>query len=92
MEQCKYLGTTVSIKNSDFDLKREMKKMHANANLLLRKFSKCSVNVKCLRLTALIYIVHPCGLIVQNSVNKIESNLQQQFETIYGLAMAQQCQ
>ena len=46
-EQCRYLGTTISIKNSDLDLKRQMRKMYANANLLLRKFSKCSVNVKC---------------------------------------------
>ena len=45
VEQCRYLGTTISIKNSD--LKRQMRKMHANANSLLRKFSKCSVNVKC---------------------------------------------
>ena len=41
------LGTTISIKNSDLDLKRQMRKMYANANLLLRKFSRCSVNVKC---------------------------------------------
>ena len=47
VEQCRYLGTTISIKNSDLDLKREMRKMYANANLLLGKFSKCSVNVKC---------------------------------------------
>ena len=47
MEQCRYLGTTISIKNSDLDLKRQMKKMYAKANLLLRKFSKCSVSVKC---------------------------------------------
>ena len=40
---------------------------------------------------ALIYIVHPCGLIVRNSSEKIESSLQQQFKTIYGLTMAQQC-
>ena len=26
------------------------------------------LNVTCLRLTALIYIVHPCGLIVQKTV------------------------
>ena len=50
------------------------------------------LKVTCLRLTVLIYIVHLCGLIVQNSVNKIESSLQQRFETIYGLAIAQQCQ
>ena len=44
--QCRYPGTTISIKNSDLDLKRQMRKMYANANLLLRKYSKCSVNVK----------------------------------------------
>ena len=47
VEQCRYLGTTISIKNSDLDLKRQMTKMYANANVLLRKFSKCSINVKC---------------------------------------------
>ena len=45
VEQCRYLGTTIS--NSDLDLKRQMRKMYANANVLLRKFSKCSINVKC---------------------------------------------
>ena len=33
--------------NSDNDLKRQMRKFYANANMLIRKFSKCSVNVKC---------------------------------------------
>ena len=47
VEQCRYLGSTISIKNSDLDLKRQMRKLYANANLLLRKFSKCSINVKC---------------------------------------------
>ena len=47
VEQCRYLGTTISIKNGDLDLKRQMRKVYANANLLLRKFSNCSVNVKC---------------------------------------------
>ena len=47
VEQCRYLGTTILIKNSDLDLKRQMRKMYANANSLLRKFSRCSVNVKC---------------------------------------------
>ena len=47
IEQCRYFGTTISIKNSDLDLKRQMKKMYANDNLLLRTFSKCSVNIKC---------------------------------------------
>ena len=42
VEQCRYLGTTISIKNCDLDLKRQMRKMYANANLLLRKFSRLS--------------------------------------------------
>ena len=33
VEQCRYLGTTISIKNSDLDLKRQMRKMYANANI-----------------------------------------------------------
>ena len=37
----------VSEHNSDNDLKRHLKKFYANANMLIRKFSKCSVNVKC---------------------------------------------
>ena len=44
VDQCRYLGITTS---SDVDLKRQMRKLYANVNLLLRKFSKCSVDVKC---------------------------------------------
>ena len=47
VESCRYLGITISTKNSDLDLKRQMRKIYANTNLLLRKFSKCSVDVKC---------------------------------------------
>ena len=46
-ENCKYPGITISTKNSDLDLKRQMRKIYANANLLLRKFSCCSVSKKC---------------------------------------------
>ena len=47
VEHCRYLGITISTKNSDLDIKRQMRKIHVNANLLLRKFSRCSVEVKC---------------------------------------------
>ena len=47
VESCRYLGITISTKNSDLDLKRQMRKIYANTNLLLIKFSKCSVDVKC---------------------------------------------
>ena len=47
VEQCRYPGTTISIKNSGLDLKWQMRKMYANANVLLTKFSKCWINVKC---------------------------------------------
>ena len=30
VEQCRYLRTTISIENSDLDLKRQMRKMYAN--------------------------------------------------------------
>ena len=45
VEKCKYLGITIAMKNSDLDLKRQMRKIYATANLLLRKISCCSVSV-----------------------------------------------
>ena len=47
VENCRYLGITISRKYSDLHLKRQIKNIYANANLLLRKFSSCSVSVKC---------------------------------------------
>ena len=47
VDQCKYLGIIISVKNCDADLKRQMRKYYANANMLLRKFSYCSPDVKC---------------------------------------------
>ena len=47
VSECKYLGIIVCQKNCDRDLKRQMKKFNANANMLLRRFSKCSIPVKC---------------------------------------------
>ena len=47
VDQCRYLGITISTNNSDVDLKKQIRKLYANVNLLLRKFSKCSVDVKC---------------------------------------------
>ena len=44
---CRYLCITISVKNCDLDLKRQMRKCYANANMLLRKFVKCSPDVKC---------------------------------------------
>ena len=43
-----YLGIIVCQKYCDRDLKRQMKTfLYANANMLLRRFSKCSIPVKC---------------------------------------------
>ena len=47
VDQCKYLGIIISVKNCDADLKRQMRKYYANANMLSRKFSYCSPDVKC---------------------------------------------
>ena len=45
--QCEYLGIMISIKNCDIDIKRQMRKFYARINILSRKFSKCSPDVKC---------------------------------------------
>ena len=45
--QCKYLGVIISDHNCNADLKRQMRKFYTNANMLIRNFFKCSVDVKC---------------------------------------------
>ena len=47
VDKCKYLGIIISETNCDGDLKRQMRKYYANANMLLRKFSYSSPDVKC---------------------------------------------
>ena len=45
--QCKYLGVIISDHNHcDLDLKRQMRKFYSIATMLIRKFFKCSVDVK----------------------------------------------
>ena len=65
VDQCKYLGIMISIKNCDIDIKRQMRKFYANINILSRKFSKCSPDVKCTLFKAFfpICIVLHCGII-----------------------------
>ena len=43
----KYHGITISVKNCDLNLKGSMRICYANAHVLLRKFVKCSPDVKC---------------------------------------------
>ena len=67
VDQCRCVGITISTNNSDVDLKRQIRKLYANVNLLLRKFYKCSVDVKFFDLKRIVptFIVPLCGLIAQ---------------------------
>ena len=47
VNQSKYLGIVINETNCNPDLKRQMCKLYANINMLIRKFSKCSLDVKC---------------------------------------------
>ena len=47
VDKCKYLGIIVSETNCDGDLIRQMRKYYASANMLLRKFSYRTPDLKC---------------------------------------------
>ena len=47
VNQSKYLGIVINETNCKPDLKRQMCKLYANINMLIRKFTKCSPDVKC---------------------------------------------
>ena len=47
VSECKYIGTIICQKKCDMDIKRQMRKFYVNVNMLLRRFTKCSIPVKC---------------------------------------------
>ena len=47
VNQLKYLGIIISENSYAPDLKRQMCKLYANVNMIIRKFSRCSPDVKC---------------------------------------------
>ena len=61
VDQSKCLGIIISVKNCDADLKRQIKKYYANANMLLCKFSCCSPDVKCCMFKSYCSTMH-CSL------------------------------
>ena len=80
VDQFKYLGIIITVKNCDADLKRQMRKYYANTNMLLRKFSCCSPDVKCcmFKCFAPQCIVFLCGLTVPLYIyEEIKNCLQQ---------------
>ena len=54
--------------NSDNDLKRQMRKFYTNANMLIWKFSKCSVNVYVTNVTYLRFTVQQCIVQLYGSI------------------------
>ena len=47
VNQSKYPGIIISENNYAPDLKRQMCKLYANVNMIIRKFSRCSPDMKC---------------------------------------------
>ena len=47
VNQLKYLGIIIGENNCAPDLKRQMCKLYANVNMIMRKFSRCFPDAKC---------------------------------------------
>jgi len=57
VDSCKYLGHIISATDDDnLDIVRQMGLLYARTNMLIRKFSKCDINVK-LSLSSLLHTV-----------------------------------
>ena len=76
---------------TDVDLKRQMRKLYANVNSLLGKFSKCSVDVNCFifkTYSSNLYCAPMWFDCIPSSTKKVKNCIQQQPATIYVLVMA----
>ena len=90
VEQFRYLSITVK-KNSDIDIKRHTRKLYINVNLLMRKFSTCSVSVKSMLFKTYCSNIY-CALMwfdcTKAALKKLKIALKLQSATIYVLTMA----
>ena len=68
VDQCNYLSIIISVKNSDKDFKTQMRKYYANANMLLRKFSYCSSDVKCCMFKSYCSTMHCSSMWFESTV------------------------
>ena len=75
VSRCKYLGVIISDHNCDLYLKRQMRKFYTNENMLIRKFLKCSVDVKCYLFKTYCSTLY-CSAMCNE---KAEGGIQQQF-------------
>ena len=46
VERYKYLGMIIHVRNDDYDITRQLRSIILRTNILLRTFSKCSIEVK----------------------------------------------
>ena len=47
VNQSKYLGIIICENNCAPNLKRQMYKLYANVDMIIKRFSRCSLDVKC---------------------------------------------
>ena len=74
IDKCKYLGTIISEPNCDGNLKRQMRKHYANANMLLRKFSYCSPDVKCCMFKSYCSTMYISSMWFNSTVSSMKKN------------------
>ena len=46
VERYKYLGMIIHVRNDDYDITRQLRSIILRTNILLRTFSRCSIEVK----------------------------------------------
>ena len=70
VDQCKYLGTIIDVKNSDSDMKRQMKRLYASSNTIISKFPKCSYDAKIMMFKSFCTNLY-CSQFWHNMMNKV---------------------
>ena len=60
VDQCKYLGIMISIKNCDIDIKRQLRKFYANINILKNCFHRSLLWWTCSFETSMYFCIREC--------------------------------
>jgi len=62
VNEFRYLGHVVNYNFSDDDIKREIRNLSMRSNILIRRYGKCSVNVKLALFRAYCMCMYDAGL------------------------------
>ena len=88
VERYKYLGMIIYVRNGDYDITRKLRSIILPTNILLRTFSRCSIDVKLHMFQAYcnyLYCSHLWDIYTKTQLNKLRITYNNALRRLFNL-------